>query len=48
MDLVDDEEFRTAVLMTARAGLSYVDGQTADPKLPHRTKMTNTTIVALR
>lgn len=39
MDLVDDTEFRKAVLMTARAGLSYVNAQLADSKLPHRTCM---------
>jgi hypothetical protein len=39
MDLVDDPEFRKAVLMTARAGLSYVDAIKAESMLPHRTKM---------
>ena len=37
LDLVDDSEFRAAVLMTARAGLVYVDAATGQPKLPHRT-----------
>ena len=40
LDLADDKEFRKAMLMTARAGLSYVDAAKGEPKLPHRTKMT--------
>jgi hypothetical protein len=45
LDLVDDAEFRAAVLMTARAGLSYVEqGQ---PKLPHRTYMGTQALAAL-
>ena len=50
LDLVDDPEFRAAVLMTARAGLCYVDNSdplNAEVKLPHRGKMTATTIPAL-
>jgi hypothetical protein len=39
IDLVDDVEFRKAILLTARAGLSYVDAQKAESYLPHRTKM---------
>jgi hypothetical protein len=39
IDLVDDPEFRNAVLMTARAGLSYVDANKSETLLPHRTKM---------
>ena len=39
LDLVDDSEFRAAVLMTARAGPIYVDAATGQPKLPHRTYM---------
>lgn len=41
LDLADDDEFRAAVLITARAGLTYVDAQKGDSKLPHRTHMTN-------
>ncbi len=33
--------------MTARAGLSYVDGQKADPVLPRRTKMSTVCIPEL-
>ena len=39
LDLVDDDEFRAAVLITARAGRVYVDGPTGHSKLPHRTYM---------
>ena len=45
LDLVDDAEFRAAVLMTARAGQSYVEqGQS---KLPHRTYMGTQALTAL-
>jgi hypothetical protein len=47
MDLVDDKEFRLAVLMTARAGLSYVDGAQGDTKLPGRFKFSKKVIPAL-
>ena len=47
LDTVDDTEFRLAVLMTARAGLTYVDAAEAEPKLPHRTYMTSTELPAL-
>ena len=35
------------MLMTARAGLTYVDGAEADTKLPYRTYMTSTELPAL-
>ena len=44
LDLVDDDEFRSAITMTARAGLSYMDAKTDDCKLPHRTKFTSATL----
>jgi hypothetical protein len=47
IDLVDDPEFRQAVLLTARAGLPYVDAQKAESLLPHRTKMATGHIPAL-
>ena len=47
MDLVDDKEFRLAVLMTARAGLSYVDGAQGDTKLPGRFKFSKKVIPTL-
>ena len=50
LDLVDNTEFRKAVLVTARAGLSYVDNSDAlhpDTQLPHRYKMSKSTIPAL-
>jgi len=49
IDLVDDKEFRAAVLATARAGLSYVDAaaDVADSCLPHRFKMTKSVIPKL-
>ena len=37
LDLFDCEEFRAAVLITARAGTTYVEA--GKPKLPHRTYM---------
>ena len=39
MSLVDDVEFRAAVTMSARCGLTYVDAQKAETKMPHRTVM---------
>ena len=47
IDLADEPEFRKAVLLSCRAGLSYVDGVKADSRLPHRTKLTNVTIPKL-
>ncbi len=47
IQLVDDAEFRKAVLYTTRAGLSYVDAQKGEPKLPHRTKMSTVCIPML-
>jgi len=47
LDLVDDKEFRKAVLMTARAGTSYVSADVGDTKLPKRTKMTSSCIPKL-
>jgi hypothetical protein len=47
LDLVDDPEFRHAVLLTARAGLSYVDAQKSCCRLPHRTTMTTSIIPTL-
>ena len=47
IDSADDNEFRKAVLYTARAGLSYVDAQQADTKLPRRNKFSKVTIPAL-
>ena len=50
MDLVDDVEFRQAVLAPARAGLSYVDNSNpshSDVKLPHRTRMVGSVMPAL-
>jgi len=50
LDLVDDLEFRKAILMTAKAGLSYTHTDRAgknDSKLPHRTKMTTVCIPEL-
>ena len=47
IDLVDDLEFRKAVLMTARAGLGYVDAHKSESMLPHRTKMATCHIPAL-
>ena len=47
IDLVDDPKFRNAVLLTARAGLSYVDAHKSESLLPHRTKMTTGHIPAL-
>ena len=38
LHLVDCAEFRAAIVMTARAGSSYVHA-TGEPKLPHRTYM---------
>ena len=47
LHLVDDEEFRAAVLATARAGNSFVDAQKGDSLLPRRTYMTNTVLPML-
>jgi hypothetical protein len=47
IDLVDDPEFRKAVLMTARSGLGYVDAHKSESMLPHRTKMSTSHIPAL-
>ena len=47
LDMVDDPEFRKAILMTARAGLTYVDSQKEEPKLPHRKHLTTKQIPAL-
>ncbi len=50
LDLVNDAEFRKALLMTAKAGMSYAQMQkdgTQDVKLPHRTKLTSVSIPAL-
>lgn len=50
LDLVDDVEFRKAVLMTARAGLPYTqtvnDGK-VDSKLPRRFKLTKVCVPEL-
>ena len=47
IDLVDDPDFRAAVLLTARAGTGYVDAQKGDTKLPRRKVMTNKVLPAL-
>jgi len=47
LDLVDDPDFRAAVLATARAGQTYVDAQQGDCLLPHRTKMSTVCIPEL-
>ena len=47
IDLVDDPCFRSAITMTARAGLQYVDAQNNTCKLPHRTCMSNKVLPAL-
>ena len=47
IDLVDDPCFRSAITMTARAGLQYVDAQNNTCKLPHRTYMSNNVLPAL-
>ena len=47
IDLVDDPDFRAAVLLTARAGSGYVDAQKGDTKLPRRKYMTNKVLPAL-
>ena len=50
LDLVDEPEFRKAVLMTAKAGLSYARSESADHNdciLPHRTKMTTVCVPRL-
>ena len=45
LDLFDCEEFRAAVLITARAGTTYVEA--GKPKLPHRTYMGTKALTAL-
>ena len=50
LDLVDDSEFRKAVLLTARTGMSYThNDQEArnDSKLPHKTKMASVCVPKL-
>jgi hypothetical protein len=47
LDLVDDPEFRHAVLLTARAGQGYVDAQKSVSRLPHRTTMSTSIIPTL-
>jgi hypothetical protein len=47
LHLVDDIEFRHAVLMTARAGLSYVNAQKSVSELPHRTSLSTRCIPKL-
>ena len=47
MDFVDDTEVRKEVKMTAKAGLSYVDAQKGDSKLPHRYMLTKKHVPAL-
>ena len=37
----------SAIVATARAGMSYVDAQTDDTRLPHRTAFTSSTILKL-
>ena len=44
MDFADDREVRKAITMTAKAGMSFVDGKTYDCKMPRRYKMTNTVL----
>ena len=46
-DLVDDPFFRSAITMTARAGLQYVDAQNNTCKLPHRACINNKILPAL-
>ena len=45
LDVFDCEEFRAAVLITARAGTSYVEA--GKPKLPNRTYMGTQALTAL-
>ena len=49
IDLVDDPEFRAAVVMTARAGTSFMDASNpkGDSFLPHRMHMMNKVLPAL-
>ena len=47
IDLVDDGEFRVAVLITARSGLCYADAHKGDTMLPHRKVMTTKVLPAL-
>ena len=44
LDLSENEEFRKAVLLTARAGSNYVDAEKCDSRLPKRTKLTTSCI----
>ena len=47
MSLADDLEFRAAITMSARCGLTYMDGQKGDSKMPHRTFMMEKVLPAL-
>ena len=47
LDLVDDPDFRAAVLITARAGQNYVDALKGTTKLPWRRQLTSDVLPAL-